>query len=99
MECIACLSGVAKAPLGCPKAKLREVFNNALPLLSFCLEGYNGEDDVIQAFLSLLRDYAEHQLVSLPPLSSLTLYRASLGLLSLVSSRLKNSVSSTAEEV
>jgi hypothetical protein len=87
---IACLQGLARTPSGLDKV-LRELFDSCLPLLvwCWCLPGFAGADDAIAGILDMLRDYAEHKLLSMPQASSLTLFRASSSVLQIIVRRLQ----------
>ena len=99
---IAAMRGVAVIPRGKPQEVLHQLFDGCLPRLSPCIQTYvNANDDVLRAYMLLLRDYAEAQLPYCSTRSSHTVYGASLAALERCSARLRlpmQSVTAAAEE-
>ncbi len=92
-KCMASLRGLAHAPTGMNKI-LRQLFDYCLPVITQCLSAYGSDaDEVVTGALLVLCDYAEHKLDSLPQVSSLTLYRASLSTLQLLVTRIQTPLS------
>ena len=99
---IAAMRGVAVIPRGKPQEVLHQLFDGCLPRLSPCIQTYvNANDDVLRAYMLLLRDYAEAQLPYCSTRSSHTIYGASLAALERCSARLRlpmQSVTAAADE-
>jgi hypothetical protein len=55
---IAALRGISKIPRGQEKL-LHNLFDQCLPQMSPCIAAYINEDDILKAYMLLLRDYAE----------------------------------------
>ena len=72
---ISILNGMAKSPVTENKKSLISLFNLSIPVVTFSVKKDFSQDDLLLAHVNLLKDYAENQLVILPPNSSVILYR------------------------
>ena len=88
---ISILNGMAKSPVTENKKSLISLFNLSIPVVTFSVKKDFSQDDLLLAHVNLLKDYAENQLVILPPNSSVILYRYQ----TLTNLKLKNSASNT----
>jgi hypothetical protein len=89
---IAAMRGIAGVPHGQEKM-LHELFNQCFVQFSPCMQAYVSADDILSAYMLLLRDYAEAQLPSCSSTSSHVLYGASLSALERCATRLRQPLS------
>ena len=94
LKVLAALRGISACSVGAGEdSTIQDLFDSALPLLTSLTAGaYGASDDVLGSHLSLLRDYAEHQLNKLRKKSTNILYRASFSAVCMFRKRLKYSV-------
>jgi hypothetical protein len=91
-QTIACMRGISS----CPSRQdhlIHSLFDNSLPVLSWCIQTYAlNYDHIMKLFLLLLRDYSDIQISNLSQQSCLILYRSTWISLQISAFRLKQTL-------